>query len=97
MERQGNLVPPFNNQGKDEMIGKGVRVVAIGRDPSPFRKIYDPSHPDADKDGYVSLPNVNVLREMVDLITASRAYEANITVMNSSKMMIQKAIDLGRA
>ena len=65
----------------------GVEAVGIEEDMSPFKKVYDPSHPDADQDGYVELPNVNLLNEMVDIIASTRAYEANVTVLNSSKGM----------
>jgi flagellar basal-body rod protein FlgC len=74
----------------------GVKVVRIEEDPSPFRLVYDPSHPDADENGYVSLPNVNVLREMVDLISAQRSYEANISAFNTTKSMINSALQIGR-
>jgi len=75
----------------------GVRVVGIARDPSPFRLRYDPGHPDADAAGYVRLPNVDVVKEMVDLITATRAYEANVTAIGAAKAMFQRALDIGRA
>ncbi len=74
----------------------GVEAVGIQEDMSPFKKIYDPSHPDADEDGYVELPNVNLLNEMVDMIAATRAYEANVTVINSSKGMYAKALEIGK-
>lgn len=80
----------------DASIGSGVRVLGIRQDPSPPKIKYDPSHPDADEQGYVRLPNVNVVTEMVDLISASRAYEANITAMNSAKAMAIKALEIGR-
>ena len=75
---------------------QGVRVAAVGNDPSPGRRVYDPGHPDADAQGYVTLPNVNPVTEMVDLITASRGYEANVTALNSAKQMFQKALDILR-
>ncbi len=75
----------------------GVRAVGIARDPSPFRLRYDPGHPDADAAGYVRLPNVDVVKEMVDLITATRAYEANVTAISAAKAMFQRALDIGRA
>ncbi|HOD42215.1 MAG TPA: flagellar basal body rod C-terminal domain-containing protein, partial [Candidatus Wallbacteria bacterium] len=59
------------------------------------RMVYDPAHPDANSEGYVSYPNVNVVREMVDMITCSRAYEANVTAMNSAKNMILRALEIG--
>jgi len=74
----------------------GVRVSAINEDSSPLKRVYDPNHPDADSDGYVEYPNVEVMKEMVELITSSRAYEANATVMNTSKNMILKTLEIGR-
>ncbi|OGS70476.1 MAG: flagellar basal body rod protein FlgC [Firmicutes bacterium RBG_13_65_8] len=79
------------------LAGNGVRVLGIVRDPSPPVLKYDPSHPDADANGYVAMPNVNVVTEMVDMITAARAYEANVTALNASKQMILKALEIGRA
>lgn len=79
-----------------EQAGTGVRVVDIVEDDSPNRLVYDPHHPDADEEGYVHYPNVNIVTEMVDLITASRAYEANVTSLKAAKNMMMKAIDLGR-
>lgn len=76
--------------------GKGVKVVGIHHDPTPPRLVYDPQHPDANPDGYVELPNVQPVKEMVDLISASRAYEANITAINAAKSMAQKALEIGR-
>jgi flagellar basal-body rod protein FlgC len=78
-----------------EVLG-GVQVAGIVSDPTPPRKVYDPGHPDADKNGYVSLPNVNPVTEMVDLITASRGYEANVTAMNAAKQMFTKTFDVLR-
>ncbi|MGB9885479.1 MAG: flagellar basal body rod protein FlgC [Moorellales bacterium] len=77
--------------------GRGVRVVGIWADTSPPQLVYDPSHPDADARGYVAFPNVNVVNEMVDLITATRAYEANVTVFSAAKSMAAKALEIGRA
>lgn len=76
--------------------GQGVRVVGITKDESPFKMVYDPSHPDANQDGYVEMPNINIVAEMVDMITATRAYEANVTAVNSAKSMAMKALDIGR-
>ncbi|HEX6971622.1 MAG TPA: flagellar basal body rod protein FlgC, partial [Limnochordia bacterium] len=70
--------------------GWGVRVVAVLPDPSPPRLVYDPHHPDADASGYVAMPNVNPVTEMVDLISATRAYEANVTVITAAKAMAQR-------
>ncbi|NPA12617.1 MAG: flagellar basal body rod protein FlgC [Aquificae bacterium] len=71
-----------------------VRVARIDPDPSPFKMRYDPEHPDANPDGYVVLPNVDPLREMVDMISAIRTYEANLTAFNTHKDMLLKAIEL---
>lgn len=75
---------------------KGVQVAGIVADPSPPRAVYDPGHPDADENGYVLLPNINPVTEMVDMITATRAYEANVTAMNAAKNMALKALDILR-
>lgn len=77
-------------------LGAGVRVSRIVEDDDPPRLEYNPSHPDADEQGYVRLPNVNVVTEMVDMISASRAYEANVTALNAAKSMALKALEIGR-
>ncbi|GAA0085606.1 flagellar basal body rod protein FlgC [Clostridium sp. CTA-7] len=74
----------------------GVKAVGIVEDESPLRRVYDPSHPDSDKDGYVTMPNVNLLNEMADMIAASRAYEANVDTLNATKGMFTKSLELGR-
>lgn len=74
--------------------GKGVKVTQIVEDQSEGNLVYDPSHPDADADGYVRYPNVNTVTEMTNLIDATRAYEANVTVLNSTKAMALKALDI---
>ena len=81
--------------------GRGVKVMKIEKDMSPLRLVYDPTHPDAikigDKKGYVEMPNVNIVTEMTDMISASRSYEANVQMINGSKAMINKAIEIGTA
>ena len=74
----------------------GVEVAGISEDQAPARQIYDPGHPDANAQGYVSMPNVDTVAEMVDLITASRGYEANVTAMQASKQMFTKTLELLR-
>jgi flagellar basal-body rod protein FlgC len=74
----------------------GVKVAGIVEDSSPLKRIYDPGHPDADKDGYVTMPNVNTVTEMTDLISSSRSYEANVTAMQTAKTMFSKTLDLLR-
>jgi flagellar basal-body rod protein FlgC len=75
---------------------KGVEVAAITQDQTPLKRVYDPSHPDADADGYVQMPNVDPVAEMVDLISAQRAYEANVTAMQAAKQMFSKTLELLR-
>ncbi|HZX45990.1 MAG TPA: flagellar basal body rod protein FlgC [Clostridia bacterium] len=75
----------------------GVKVKGIVDDKSPFKRIYDPGHPDADEEGYVLMPNVDVVVEMVNMISAARAYEANVTALNATKGMAQKALEIGRS
>jgi flagellar basal-body rod protein FlgC len=84
------------NDSGEEFHGKGVRVREIIEDQGPLKRVYDPNHPHADKEGYVSFPNVNVVKEMVDMITASRAYEANVTVLTTSRQMFNSALEIGK-
>ena len=90
------LVPERIESG----LGRGVRVVKIEEDSTPFRLVYDPSHPDAiqigPRQGYVEMPNVTVVTEMTDLISASRSYEANITMINSERTLFNRALEIGR-
>lgn len=92
-------MPVFAETLQSSMQGnrpQGVRVSEIRQDNSPFRYVYDPGHPDADNRGYVAYPNVNVVREMVDLMEAGRAYEANVTAINASKDIFRSALSIGR-
>jgi flagellar basal-body rod protein FlgC len=77
-------------------VTNGVTVSGIVEDQSALKRIYDPGHPDADKNGYVTMPNVNTVTEMTDLISSSRAYEANVTAMQTAKTMFTKTLDLLR-
>ncbi|RLA97284.1 MAG: flagellar basal body rod protein FlgC [Deltaproteobacteria bacterium] len=79
-----------------EKVLSGVEVEGVVKDPSPGKRVYDPSNPDADKDGYITMPNVNIMEEMVDMIGAERAFEANTTSIKAAKDMALKAIDIGR-
>jgi flagellar basal-body rod protein FlgC len=72
----------------------GVDIPQVVEDQSPFRSVFDPSHPDADKNGFVLYPNINVLTEMVNLMTAQRAYEANLTMITTYKDMHLRALDI---
>jgi flagellar basal-body rod protein FlgC len=78
-----------------EMLG-GVEAVGITQDQRPGRRVYDPSNPDADKTGYTTLPNIDSVTEMVDLITAQRGYEANVQAMNDAKQMFSRTLDILR-
>ena len=82
--------------GGSNTNGGGVHVAGIVEDPTPPKRIYDPGHPDADAQGYVSMPNVDTVTEMVDLISASRAYEANVTAMQAAKQMFSRTLELLR-
>ncbi len=73
-----------------------VKMTGFKRDDAPFRRVYDPGHPDADDTGFVSLPNVNLIQEMSDMLLASRAYEANATAFNTTKGMVMKLFDIAR-
>lgn len=93
---QSNIQKELNktdNKGERLM---GVKAVGISEDQSDLRKVYEPSHPDADEEGYVTMPNVNVLNEMADVIAASRSYEANVDTLNAMKSMYSKALEIGR-
>ncbi|MGR9050159.1 flagellar basal body rod protein FlgC [Halobacillus faecis] len=80
----------------DSSQGSGVKATEIIEDSEPFKLVYNPNHPDANEDGYVELPNVDPLKEMVDMMSATRSYEANVTAVNASKSMLMKALEIGR-
>ena len=82
--------------GTTNGVGNGVQVTKIVEDDTPFELVYNPNHPDANAQGYVAMPNVDPLREMVDLMSTTRSYEANVTVLNASKGMMMKALEIGK-
>ena len=82
------------SMGANGGISKGVMIDSIVETENPTRIIYDPSHPDADKDGYVEVPNINVVEEMVNMVNASRAYEANVTIAQTVKSMVSAATQI---
>lgn len=84
----------LNNQ-LDQQV-QGVLVDDIHEDASPPRMVYNPSHPDANEEGYVAMPNVNTVEEMANMISAQRSYEANVTAMNAAKAMAAKALEIGK-
>jgi flagellar basal-body rod protein FlgC len=95
-EKSFNQVLNGELQKQSQNSLQGVRVTGIVDDQTPFKLVYDPSHPDATVEGYVRLPNVDLSKEMVDLLASSRAYEANVTSFNTGKSMMLKALDIGR-
>ena len=74
----------------------GVRVTQIVDDPSPMKLVYDPTHPDANEDGYVEMPNVDMVKEITDAMAATQAYSANVTMMNTLKAVVSKGMEIGR-
>jgi flagellar basal-body rod protein FlgC len=82
--------------GGSAQLARGVEVGGIVEDQTPFKQVYDPGHPDADATGYVAMPNVDTVTEMVDLIGAQRAYEANVTAMQAAKQMFSRTLELLR-
>ena len=93
-------MPVFEEKLRDTMEegfkGRGVKVSAIIQDDSPPRLEYNPEHPDANEEGFVAMPNINIVDEMVDMITATRAYQANVTALETAKQMALKALEIGR-
>jgi flagellar basal-body rod protein FlgC len=91
---------PFKQQLNQSVQARsqvqGVKVAKIIEDNSPPQRVYNPTHPDAQEDGYVEMPNVSTLKEMVDMMSATRSYEANTTTIKSAKRMAMKALDIGR-
>ena len=91
---------PFHhvlNEARDRYSGKGVKVDGVYEDKeTEMNMVYDPSHPDADENGYVTYPNVNIITEMTNLIDASRSYEANATAFNASKTIAMQGLNLGK-
>ncbi|GGD68439.1 flagellar basal body rod protein FlgC [Paenibacillus nasutitermitis] len=91
--------PSFSSVLNGQLNGtgnNGVKAVRIMEDSSPSKLVYNPTHPDADTNGYVNMPNVDIAKEMVDMISASRSYEANVTALNATKGMFTKALEIGR-
>jgi flagellar basal-body rod protein FlgC len=93
---QENLNKLMASGNKKENQFLGVKAVGIVEDQSELRRVYDPTHPDADEEGYVLMPNVNILNEMADMIAATRAYEANVNILNNAKSMFSKALEIGK-
>ena len=98
---RSNWNSPVYPRGLETGMGQGVKVEKIEKDMRPLRLHYDPNHPDAikigPKQGYVQMPNVNIVEEMTDMISASRAYEANAQLINSAKQMFHRALEISRS
>ncbi len=100
--RQDVVLQAVPQAGFDDLLsaeggqGAAVKVARVVEDQTPFRQSYDPGHPHADDDGYVALPNVNVVTEMVDMMAATRAYEANVAAINATKRVLQAALEIGQ-
>ena len=89
-------VNPAPGQAMGQEIG-GVRVAGVIQDPSPLKQVYDPKHPLADAQGYISMPNVAPVAETVNMIAASRSYQANVEVLNTAKSLMQKTLTIGQS
>ncbi|MBB2478674.1 flagellar basal body rod protein FlgC [Bacillus sp. APMAM] len=96
LEPMSNSFSSFLQAASGNTTGNGVKVAKIVDDNTPFKLVYDPQNPDANADGYVEMPNVDPLKEMVDLMSSTRSYEANVTVFNSNKAMLMKALEIGK-
>lgn len=94
MQQREPAFHTYLNRAVSDVNGSGVRVTEIREDESPFKLDYNPEHPDADEEGYVRMPNVDLAVEMVDLMAATRSYEANITALNAFKAMALKALEI---
>ncbi|MCT4596343.1 MAG: flagellar basal body rod protein FlgC [Vallitalea sp.] len=95
-EQKGNEFQNMLDNSLESYASSGVKISKIIEDTKPLKKIYDPSHPEADKSGYVLLPNVDTVEEMVNMISANRSYEANVTALNAAKSMAMKALEIGK-
>ncbi len=87
---------PFEFSGNQTNAGAGVDVIGIVESDAPLQLRYEPNHPNANEDGYVAYPNVNIVEEMANMISASRSFQTNVDVMNSAKQMLQQALSLGQ-
>ncbi|QYR19777.1 flagellar basal body rod protein FlgC [Paenibacillus sp. sptzw28] len=93
---QSSFSDILNDQMNLSGSSLGVKATSIIEDTTPSKLVYNPGHPDADQNGYVKMPNVDITKEMVDMISASRSYEANVTALNATKGMFIKALEIGR-
>lgn len=98
LQQTAEVDDPFSVHMRSQLDREvqGVRVMAITRDTRPFKRVYEPGHPDANEEGYVLYPDINVVEEMANLMTAQRNYEANVTTVEALKGMYNKALEIGR-
>lgn len=96
MEPRTSFGSLFFDRMRPFSVNSGVRVDEVIEDQRPLKLVYDPSHPDADERGYVQMPNVDVFREIIDSMAATRAYDANVTAFQATKLMAAKALEIGR-
>jgi flagellar basal-body rod protein FlgC len=96
--KETDVETPFSKamQTAQDRELKGVRADSIQNDNRPLKRVYEPNHPDADEEGYVSYPDINVVEEMTNMLSAMRAYEANVSTITTSKSMFTKALEIGR-
>lgn len=92
----GSFLQVFKKTAENSRKPGGVIATEVADDEAGFEPVYDPEHPDANEDGYVMMPNVNLIKETVDSMSATRSYEANITAFNAMKAMAQKALEIGK-
>lgn len=91
-----NKYPAQKTTGVSEIENGGVKITQVIEDPTPGKMVYDPEHPDADENGYVQMPNVEMVQEMTNMMGAGRSYEANLQVLNAMKAMASRALELGK-
>ncbi len=96
LEAQESPFQSVLNTELQKQSGTGVKVASIEEDQTELKAVYDPDHPDADEEGYVYMPNIDLVKETTDAMAATRAYEANITAYNAVKLMAEKALEIGK-
>lgn len=93
---QEQLKTEMNKAGRLQQVSSGIKAVAVADSEEEMPLVFRPDHPDADENGYVRMPNVNLMTEMIDMMVARRAYEANLTALNTSKALLVKTLEIGR-
>ncbi len=96
LEAQESQFQSVLNTEIKKQVGAGVQVASIEEDQTELKAVYNPEHPDADEEGYVYMPNIDLVKETTDAMAATRAYEANITAYNAMKLMAEKGLEIGK-